>query len=183
MDSGQLPMTDWELVRKVLFGDHEAFHRLLDRHAPGLYGVAINLVGSPADAEDVLQETFAGAFRGLRTFRGQSSVKTWLTQILIRQAARHHRSRRRHKVMRLEQADSTMPVAPSAQRQADLRMDIAKAVQSLASEHREVIVLRELQGMSYDKMAEALGVPRGTVESRLFRARRALRDLLKEYFT
>ncbi|MFB3891267.1 MAG: RNA polymerase sigma factor [Phycisphaerae bacterium] len=176
--------TDRELVAGARHGDQDAFHQLVDRHAGALFGLAMALVGSAADAEDVVQETFAGAYRGLRMFRAESSVKTWLTRILINQAARHRRSRRRHAVVPLEGPAGGLDETPSAgpsQEQADIRMDMSGAMMALAPEHREVIALRELEGMSYDEIAAALGVPRGTVESRLFRARRILQGLLKEY--
>jgi RNA polymerase sigma-70 factor (ECF subfamily) len=186
MDNGHAPPTDRELVKIARRGDQGAFHTLVDRHGPQLFGLAMSLLGNQADAEDVLQETFAGAFRGLRAFREQSSVKTWLTQILVRQAARHYRTERQHTVLRLDggaEEPAQRPGAQSGENRADIRMDMSGAMQALALEHREVIALRELQGMSYDEIAEALGVPRGTVESRLFRARRMLQGLLKEYLT
>ena len=78
-----LHATDSELVRRARHGDEAAFHELVDRYAGVLFGLAFSLVGHAADAEDVVQETFSGAFRGLRAFRGFSSVKTWLIRILI----------------------------------------------------------------------------------------------------
>ena len=172
---------DHELVSRARSGDRGAFHIIVDRHARSLFASAVRLVGNVADAEDVLQETFAAAFRGLAAFREQASVKTWLTQILILQAAQHHRTRRRHQAIRL--GDQDVPARGDAQAgpASDLRLDLGSALLALGQEHREVIVLRELQGMSYDEMALVLKVPRGTVESRLFRARRQLQHLLKEY--
>jgi RNA polymerase sigma-70 factor (ECF subfamily) len=183
MQDGQPPPSDWELVKRARGGDHRAFHDLVDRHGRSLFGLAVRLVGDPADAEEVVQETFAGAFRGLRAFRGQASVKTWLTQILVRQTSRHHRrkQRRRHEVLRLDRQEAADPAVPSGQKQVDLQMDLSRAILELVPEHRQVIVMRGLQGMTYDEMAVVLGVPRGTVESRLFRARRRLQELLKGY--
>jgi RNA polymerase sigma-70 factor (ECF subfamily) len=145
-----------------------------------LYGLALRLLGNAADTEDVLQETFAGAFRGLRGFREQSSVKTWLTQILFRQASKLYRSEQRRRRITFD-AQSAGRTPPAPQGRADARMDLAEAILALRPEHREVIVLRELQALSYDEIAAILGVPRGTVESRLFRARRELQELLKDY--
>ncbi len=185
MHDGQPPLSDWELVKRARGGDPQAFHDLVDRHARSLFGLAVRLVGDPADAEEVVQETFAGAFRGLRAFRGQAAVKTWLTQILIRQTSRLYRRERRHRhnVLRLDRPEATDPAVPPSQQQADFRMDLSKAILGLAPEYRQVIVLRELQGMTYDQIAAVLGVPRGTVESRLFRARRRLQELLKGYLS
>jgi RNA polymerase sigma-70 factor (ECF subfamily) len=148
-----------------------------------MFALAASLTGNAADAEDIVQETFSGAFRGLAGFEGRASVKTWLTRILIRQAARHRRGAQRRAAasIPLEAAGETDSGAVCPDAPADARIDVMAAVRSLSDEHRQVILLREIQGLSYDEMAEVLEVPRGTVESRLFRARRQLRDLLKDY--
>ena len=178
MENGQPLQTDRELVSRARHGDPSAFHQLVDRYGGPLFALAVRLVGNAADAQDVMQEVLAGAFRGIGSFRHECSVKTWLTQILVRQAARHRREQNRYKlhVQNQSQADRT-----PGQDRADIRMDLAEALTSLSPEHREVIVLRELEGLSYEEIAAVLKVPRGTVESRLFRARRELQDLLEEY--
>ena len=173
-----LPPTDRELATQAARGDQAAFQELVDRHAAGLFALAVRMVGNAADAEDVLQETFAGAFTGLARFRQEASVKTWLTQILVRQAARHHRSAGRRRMSSLDVETAQQPA--SARERLDLRADLGSAIAALSPDHREVILLRELQGMSYDQIADVLKVPRGTVESRLFRARRQLQEALKE---
>ena len=166
---------DIELLRRAGDGDSAAFHALVDRHAQRLYRLAVSLIGNAADAEDVLQETFIGAFRGLRSFEGRASVKTWLTRILVMQAGQWRRSRRRRKFEPM--GDSMAASGPSAEAGLDVRAAIAQ----LSPEHREVVVLREFERMSYEEIAEALDVPRGTVESRLHRARSELREKLKAY--
>lgn len=182
MDFDQPVPTDQELARRSRSGDRRAFHELVERHGRYLLGLAMRLVGQPADAEDVVQETFAGAYRGLAGFRQEASVKSWLTQILILQAARHHReaSRRRGRLQAAQDAVGARQRQPAV-RDSDLRLDLGSALLALNTDHREVIVLRELQGMSYDEIADVLKLPRGTVESRLFRARRQLQVLLREY--
>jgi len=128
------------------------------------------------------------AFQGLRTFAGRSTVKTWLAGILVRQAARCHRRRGRQKVVSLNNIseasraalDSRDAAAASAS-ESDSRMDVLAVLETLSSIDREVIVLREFEGMSYEEIAGVLGVPRGTVESRLFRARQELKERLKGY--
>lgn len=175
-ETEHLHPTDADLVRRARRGDQAACRELVDRHAPYLYRLAFSLVGSAADAEDVVQETFSGAFRQLGTFAERSTVKTWLIQILVRQAARCHRSRRRHETVSLEPLSEGREGEP-----ADVRMDVLAALDALAPMHREVVVLREMEGMSYEEIARALGIPRGTVESRLFRARQELKERLKDY--
>jgi len=169
-------------VERARRGDTGVFHEVVDRFAPALYALAVSLVGNAADAEDVVQETFTGAFRGLRRFRQDSSLKTWLTRILCRQTAAHHRRTKRHRdrVIRLDETVGPELAATGAAT-PDVRMDIDLAIGSLSPEHREVIILREREGMTYNEIAEALGIPRGTVESRLFRARRDLQERLGAY--
>ena len=182
-ESGHWRSTDSALVEKAREGDDSAFHELVDRYASFLLTLAVSLSGNAADAEDLVQEAFSGAFRGLAAFEGRASVKTWLTRILMRQAARHLRitRKRRATFLPLEAAADAGAGDASGHAAADTRLDVMAAIRSLSPEHQEVIVLRELQGLSYEEMAQVLEVPRGTVESRLFRARRAMQELLKAY--
>jgi len=183
MENGDLLPNDLELARRARHGDLAAFHGLVDRHASYLFGLGVSLVGNAADAEDIVQETFFGAFRGLRGFQERSSVKTWLTQILVRQAARVFRLGRRRGpgVVQFDAESPSGPSVPSGTARADAQMDVNAAILSLRPDHREVIVLRELEGMSYEEIAQALAIPRGTVESRLHRARQQLREVLRDY--
>ena len=178
---------DAALVRRIAAGDGAAVHRLMDRFAGPLYGLARALTGNEADAEDVVQETFAAACEAAGSFRGEASVKTWLTKILVRRAARSRRAGLRWRFLSLSSpaaADEPppAPASPGPASAVDSDMDVTVMLERLSPEHREVIVLRELQGLSYEEMAAALGVPRGTVESRLHRARRELREKFSGYF-
>lgn len=177
--------TDAQLVRRARRGDDSAFHELVDRHGGRLFGLAMSLLGNAADAEDVLQETLAAAVRGLGGFRGHASVKTWLTRILVKRVARLRRSQSVRRSVPLEAALNAPgrdpPAGATATGRADIRMDVAAVLVRLTEEHRTVILLREMQQMSYEEMANVLGIPRGTVESRLFRARQRLKELLKDY--
>ena len=176
--------TDLELVREAARGESAAFHALMDRHAQELFRLAMSLAAKRADAEDVLQETFIGAYQGLKRFDGRASVKTWLKRILVRQAARAwNRSKRHRRSLPLEAADQSKPTREGGNgtHAVDRRIDINEVVRTLAREHREVIVMREFQDMSYSEMAEVLGVPIGTIESRLFRARADLKTKLAGY--
>ena len=166
---------DIELLRRAGGGDSAAFHALVDRHAQRLYRLAVSLIGNAADAEDVLQETFIGAHGGLKSFQGRASVKTWLTRILVLQAAQWRRNRQRKKTRSM---DDSMPAAPGG---GEAAMDVRAAIAKLSPEFREVLVLREFEKMSYEEIAGVLDVPRGTVESRLHRARGEMRELLKAY--
>ncbi len=183
---------DQELLRSAGQGDQAAFRELLSRHARYLYGIAHGLTRNPADAEDLVQETWIGALRS--TFRGEASVRTWLVRILVRQAAAMRRSRERSKWRLIlpwfsarqrdteTDGESSMePAASPTTSSSEARMDLSHMLETLSPEHREVIVLRELEGMSYEQIAAELRVPRGTVESRLHRAREQLRARFKGY--
>jgi RNA polymerase sigma-70 factor, ECF subfamily len=183
-----LQRTDLELARASAGGDGAAFHELVDRHADGLFRAAISLTRSRADAEDLLQETFLGAYRSLAKFDGRAAVKTWLNSILIRQAAKGWRKDKRHReTAPIQPAEWQQPLDDSAlsvrssSESTEQRMDLMSVLKTLAPEHQEVIVLREIQGLSYEEIAAALKVPRGTVDSRLHRARAELREKLAAY--
>jgi RNA polymerase sigma-70 factor, ECF subfamily len=140
--------------------------------------VAHALSGNAADAEDLVQETFLGALK--TRFRGESSMRTWLVRILMRRAGMLRRSRK-HDVRNVsldavgEPGSSDRNGSSAAEAQTDAKIDLTTMLAALSPEHRQVIILRELQQLSYEQMAETLGVPRGTVESRLHRAREELR--------
>jgi RNA polymerase sigma-70 factor (ECF subfamily) len=140
-----------------------------------LYGVAYSVAGG-ADAEDVVQETLAAVLTA--KFAGKSSVRTWLVGILVRQAAM---VRRKKRPITLAQESLDRTASTSGQSGSDARMDLAAMLEQLSVEHRQVLVLRELEGMSYDEIAAALDVPKGTVESRLHRAREAMRQKFRGY--
>jgi len=177
--------TDSELLRSARDGDTAAFHQLVDRHAADLFRLACAMTGNTADAEDALQETFMGAFQRMSSFAGRSSVRTWLVGILSRQAARSHRRRLRRPAVAFEELrlepGTDARTGPATGSGAHVAMDVREALANLSSEHRQVIVLRELQGMTYAEIAQALRVPLGTVESRIYRARQQLRDRLADY--
>lgn len=182
--------TDLELIQSAAREDEDAFHHLIDRHARRLFRIAMSLSSSRADAEDVLQEALIGAFQSVKRFDGRSSVKTWLTSILMRQAAKGwHRSRHSRSNLSIHSSDNKRDgedasmAVDSCDDDVDRRLDLADVLQRLSPPHRQIIVLREIEKMSYDEIAEALGLPRGTVESRLHRARLELREKLSAYAT
>jgi RNA polymerase sigma-70 factor (ECF subfamily) len=173
------------LVRSAVAGDDGAFHALIDRHASALFRSALALSRNRADAEDLLQETLVAAYRGLRGFEGRASVRTWLLRILSRKAFKAlHRSRHVRATLSIDTLDSRQPTAvpvsgvvrQGAATAVEQRLDVMQVLQSLSEPHRQILTLREIQGLSYDEIAEVLAVPRGTVESRLFRARAEFRE-------
>lgn len=171
---------DADLLRQAAAGDNSAFRQLMDRHADRMFRLASTLTGSATEAEDVLQEALIGAFKGARQFQGRSSVKTWLTRILLTQAARWQRDRRRRRLRQSDGMEEKFGVEGDAHG-VEAKIDVRAAMRLLTSEHREVLVLREFDGLSYEEISAALGVPIGTVESRLHRARSDLKQKLKAY--
>jgi len=160
-------------------GDRAALEEAYRRHAEVVYRMALRLLGNAQDASDVLQDTFVIAWEKAHTFRGESSLRTWLVRIGLN--ACHRVLRRRGKRAPLEAA-ATMPAAgagadpPGDAERTRLREALERAMETLSSEWRAVLVLRDALGFSYEEMSEALQCPLGTVRSRLFRARSALRD-------
>lgn len=177
---------DAALLARIRRGDAAAFEELVEQNGRSLYRLALGMLGNEADAEDAVQETLAGAFEGIGRFRGEASIRTWLARILVRQAARVRRKKRSGigTILRLwggQLDEGQHPAGPSPAGQVERQMDVTAMLQSLSEEHRAVMVLREFEGMSYDEMAAALGVPRGTVESRLHRARQELKRRFEGY--
>lgn len=168
---------DGELARRAQTGDEAAIRELVERYAETVFTAALSLLDERTDVEDVVQETLLGMLRGLPRFRHQASMKTWVYSILLRQTARRHKQRRR-----IEAPMTDEPADPARENAGvDARLDIGAALRTLSREHREVIVLREFEGLRYHEISEALNVKIGTVESRLSRARRELRRRLAAY--
>lgn len=180
---------DRELVARARRGDADAFSDLVRTYQHRVVNYARAMVSNEADAEDVAQDAFVRAYRGLRTFRGDSSFKTWLYRI-VTNAARTHLARRRD---RPEQTAGDAAMSPEAFGQPatgeDLEASVVdrdridRALATLPVEMREAVVLRDVEGLDYREIAAALDVPIGTVESRIFRGRARLRDALLAHTT
>jgi RNA polymerase sigma-70 factor, ECF subfamily len=178
---GQGP-SDPELVARTREGDREAFCLLVERYEGRAYAIAFGLVGHREDAREIVQEAFLKAFRTLGSFRGESSFYTWLYRIVVNLAIDLHR---RERPVPLEQpdrlADPRQESPADETYRGELREAIRAAVDALPAEQRRIIVLRELEGLSYAEIAEVEQVPIGTVMSRLFYARRKLQAALGRY--
>jgi RNA polymerase sigma-70 factor (ECF subfamily) len=178
-----LQETDTQLVAKIRHGDNAAFEELVRRHVDSLLGMAYSLVGSTADAEDVVQETLMVALRRIHSFEGRSAVGTWLRGILVFKAAKLRRSRKVRATLPIQDHDGSVQgnrsdlrlSSRSASTAVDSRVDVMAMLDTLSDEHREIVVLRELQQYSYEEISDMLKIPMGTVESRLYRARAELR--------
>jgi len=178
---------DHDLAERAAQGDRAAFHAIVDLHAQGLFRLARSLSRSADDADDIVQETFLAAYRGLAKFDRKSSLKTWLCRIAVKLAAKAwNKGRRSRAAVSLEGAGEVSEREPrvvnaSASERVDQRLDVLEVLPMVTPEYRMVLVLRELQGMSYAEIAQTLRLPQGTVESRLHRGRSELREKLAAY--
>lgn len=187
---------DRALVEKAQSGDKRAFRALVERHQAGAFSVAVRLLRDEQEAREVVQEAFVRAYRKLDQFEGSSAFFTWLYRIVTNIAIDHRRrpGRRIHESLEASLDDEERPiqlVAPpehdpgEAVRRQEIGARIQEALDALPPYHRAVILMREVDGLSYQEMAEAMNVSKGTIMSRLFHARqklqRALVDCYREH--
>lgn len=189
---------NWDLdsgdVARFQAGDQEAFESLVSRREREVYLVAYRLLGNRDDALDAAQETFLRAFRGLPRFRGEATFRTWITGIALnvcRNKLASAQARAADRLVPLHTEDRSegdaleVPLTsadPGPEESAyggELRRALEAGLRAISGEHREILVMREIQGLDYDELASVLSCPVGTVKSRLARARRALREALK----
>jgi RNA polymerase sigma-70 factor, ECF subfamily len=170
---------DGSLVRRAQRGDRRAFDQLVVRHRDRVYAVTLRLTRDPADAEDALQDTFLRAYRGLAGFGRRSKVSTWLYRIAVN--ASYDVMERRRPAASLDDDAVPDPASPhdpyvqSAERRA-----LEEALGRLPADFREAVVLCDVAGLGAGEAADVLGLPAGTVKSRVFRARALLAEMLRE---
>lgn len=178
------------LVQRCVSGDEAACAALVAEHQRMVVLLAVNLLGDREEALDLAQEVFLRVFRTLHRFRGQSSLRTWLYRIVINQARNRRRLWvRRHRSDQIPldvhlAAHGDPPSVPGTRpdrlfAQKELAARLQSALDALPFDQRTAIVLREVDGLSYEELAFSLGVAVGTVKSRLTRARQALREVLR----
>jgi len=178
--------TDEELVEACLAGEESAFDVLLGRWEKRIRGAIYRLVGSDEEARDLCQEAFLKAYKSLRSFKQEARFSSWLYQIALN-LCRDRMRRRRGKTMvsldELEEGGAAMPVAgPTALdllQERDTRRLVAQAIEALPDEQREVIILKEYQGLTFLEIAQVLDVPISTVKTRLYRGLDQLRARLE----
>ena len=187
---------DQELIRKAKDGDRRAFKMLVERYQKRAFGIAYGMLRNRDDAMDASQEAFVRVYRNLDSFKGDSSFYTWFYRIVVNVCIDH--CRKHGKVRKLEY-DETYRRRDEAEvgrnvsgNTRDMRPDVSLAqsevgdaikgaLEKLSDNHRTIIVLREIEGMSYEEIAEATGCHIGTVMSRLHHARKNLQQYLKDY--
>jgi len=186
---------DKELVSRVQAGDPVAFRTLFDRYNRRAYAVAFGVVKNQDDALDVMQEAFIKVHKHIGGFQGTSSFYTWLYRIVMNLAIDH--LRRKRKVTEFDETIRRNDVLDGGAHQTKLplenpgkviaRTELSQHIQAALAElpeyHRAVILLREIEGLSYEEMAQVLDVPKGTIMSRLFHARRKMQERLQPYLS
>lgn len=173
------------LIARCLDGDTAAFGELVRRHQDRLYSTVYRLVENADDAQDVVQEAFLNAYQSLDGFKGDSLFFTWLYRIAVNTAISFKRKQRvllsidasRAGVQPLDASEYSRP--GEALERAEQEQRVQRALSRLSPEHRAVLVLKDMEGQKYEAIADILGVPIGTIRSRLHRARAELRELLE----
>jgi RNA polymerase sigma-70 factor (ECF subfamily) len=183
---------DAHLIQRAQGGDARAFRELVERHQRRAFAIALSLVRDEQDAREIVQEAFVRVFRGLAGFNGSSSFFTWLYRIVKNLAIDLLRRPSRRETELEEQRDGELweplsgdigldPADELGRRRLAER--IGRALDALPPYHRGVILMREVEGMTYEEMAEAMGISKGTIMSRLYHARRKLQRALRECYT
>lgn len=163
------------LLARVVEGDHEAFNQIMRNHEDRVFSVCLRLMGNREQALDATQETFLTAFRKAGQFKGNSALGTWIYRIAVNTCYDHlRRQKRRRTDLIPEHLDPTDHSAQEALDSAALRPEIQRALATLPPDFRAAVVLSDMEGMALGEVAEVLGVPVGTVKSRVFRGRRQL---------
>jgi len=179
------------LVAELKAGSEDAFAYVLSVYQNPVYSLIAHILSDDSDAADVVQNVFLKVFRGVSSFHGQSTLKTWIYRIAVREALNYRRGwfrRHLHEAFSLDE-ESVAPVAALAARphpdnpyealeQAERQQVVQTALNTLPRPYRAVLVLREIEGLSYDEIANVLSLAEGTVKSRLMRGRELLRRKL-----
>lgn len=186
-------MTEQELVALAKQGDQDAFSQLVQANQNKIYTLALRMTGNPEDGADLAQEAFLKAWRSLPTFQEESSFSTWLYKLTSNLCIDFLRKEKRRKaavttVSLDDDEDDSPPMEVPDHRftpeteveRRELRAAMSRALHNLSDEHRQILILREVEGLSYTEIAEALDLEEGTVKSRIARARISLRTILQK---
>ena len=186
-------MTEQDLVALAKKGDQDAFSQLVEANQNKIYSLALRMTGSPEDGADLAQEAFLRAWRSLPSFQEESSFSTWLYKLTSNLCIDFLRKEKRRKAVAItvsldDDQDESPPVevpdhrfTPEAEvERRELRAAMSRALKTMSEEHRQILILREVEGLSYTEIAQLLDVEEGTVKSRLARARISLRNILQK---
>lgn len=184
-------MTEAELIHNLKNGDREAFNCLIEQYQNKIINIAFGMLSDTEDAMDASQEVFINVYKSIHTFKENSSFSTWIYRICANVCKDFLRRRMRQaKTVSIysagEDEDDIMEIPDSSMspeqtsEQKELQREIRRAMDSLTAEHKTVLVMCDIEGMSYEQMADVLNLPIGTVRSRINRARQALRKKVLE---
>ena len=188
---GENAVTEQELIARAKAGDDEAFAQLMRDNEKRIYNLTLRMTGNPEDAMDLAQEAFLNAWRGLKFFKGDSAFSTWVYRLASNACIDFlRRQKRRQDIsvpMPTYEDDDSQPDIPDDRfqpeqelEQRELRQAVLQGLEQLSHEHRQVLVMREINGLSYQEIADVLDLEAGTVKSRIARARISLRKILLE---
>ena len=184
--------SDWELVQRARTGDRDAFRELVERYQRKIAALALGMLRNREDALDIVQETFTKAYQGLDRFKGDAAFYTWVYRIAYNLCVDQQRRAAKEPQLTLDADEDARPGRPLAAddlhpdqpfaraRDAEIARRVREAIRDLTPDHRAVILLRELEGLSYAEISQVLDCPKGTVMSRLHYARRQLQRRLRE---
>ncbi|MBO5727832.1 MAG: sigma-70 family RNA polymerase sigma factor [Oscillospiraceae bacterium] len=185
-------MTEQELVQRAQKGDEDSFARLMGENETRIYNLTLRMTGNEQDALDLAQEAFFNAWKGLKFFKGDSSFSTWVYRLATNACIDHLRRKKRRQDISVsmpvvDEEDDRPPDIPDERyapeqvlERKQLRQAVTRGLEQLSAEHRQVLIMRELDGLSYQEIGRLLGLEAGTVKSRIARARLALRKILVE---
>ena len=174
---------DLELIHRSQAGDTEAFGELVTKYRTKIFGIIYGIVGNECDAWDLAQEGFLKAWRSIHCFQGRSSFYTWLYRITINVTIDSLRRRCHRREVELDDAIPSLLPGPGVNcERAEIRALVYAALAQLTPEHRAVIVLKEIEDLQYQEIAEVLNVSVGTVMFRLFYGRKKLQSILRPIF-
>ena len=174
---------DGQIIEKAQSGDMRAFEKIYQSTFSFVANVAYRVLGNREDAQEVLQETFMKVYSNLNNFRSEASLKTWIYRITVNTAINYQRKNAQHRSSLNYRESVTASVGPNAYQELEDRENeesLQKLLNALTPEHRSVLVLRSINGLSYQEMADVLEIPVNTVRTRLKRAREAMLALKSE---
>ena len=187
MREGQRGLPAEEIVGRLKAGDSKAFEEMVISYQHRVFGVAMRMLGNAAEAEEVAQEAFLRAHRAIASFRGEAKLSTWLygitSRLCLNRLASGERRMRRYGEETLERMAGLTPDPAAEVERSEVEQALHRAIAELPEDRRIVVVLRDIEGLSYEEIAAALDLELGTVRSRLSRARTDLKEKLERFLS
>ncbi len=172
------------LIKRAIAGDEKCFERLIESNKTKAYNLALSYMKNEYDAQDVLQDSYIKIFRNLKNFKGESSFDTWVYRIVVN-TCKDYLRKYKDNLVELEFANEVEDHLPGPEAQVESKLTtelVLKAMDYLSIDHREIIILRDIRGLSYEEISFILECTEGTVKSRLSRAREKLKTTILELY-